>query len=75
MRKWARKKDRKREKTVDRFQIGCVLTFCDRSEGSTVKNSLCVCMREVLEITRNLGKANSHLDPTQTDLRIAPPPR
>ena len=32
-----------------------------------------VCARGVLGVTGTLGKANSHLDPTQTESETAPP--
>ena len=32
-----------------------------------------VCVRRVHGVTENLGKANSHFNPTQTELGIAPP--
>ena len=52
---------REKEKTGDRFWRSCVLPYCDRSVGSIAKK-----WRGVPGVTGNLGKANSHFDPTQT---------
>ena len=61
----------RREKTVDRFQRGCVLPICSRSRGQHGEKKVCV--RGVVEVTGALGKANSHSDPTRMGSGTAPP--
>ena len=60
------------EKTVDRFQRGCMLLFAVIQRAAQEKRGL-YCIREVPRVIKRLGKFNSHFDPTQTWSETAPP--
>ena len=69
MRRWARERQEQREdRSILKRQHATLLPSFRGLHGKKM-----VCVRGVPRVTRTLGKANSHFDPTQTGLGTAPP--